>query len=184
VTECNNTEIRDALPDLLHGRLDALNKSTMLAHVASCSECAAELAILRDARASAPLAPQIDIERIVAALPLSGLADGALARVQRRGSKPHALSHVWKVAAAAIIAVSGLALLNQRDDVSAPVRVAQDTQSIQSATASPLSLVAGVQDLTDEQIRTLLAELDQIDSIPSAEPEPVLPSVDELGATE
>ena len=190
MTECMNQEVRDALPDLLHGRLDALNKSTMLAHVEACADCAAELAILREARDSARLAPQIDVDRIVASLPLNGMADAAVSQAPAPAVNRGLRSQVWKFVATAVIAVSGIAVLNQREDVSAPMRVAQDTQTVvAAASGTPLSLLAGVQDLTDEQIQTLLTELDEIDPIPSAEPEPSLPSVDELavsdeGATE
>ena len=184
MTDCMNQDVRDALPDLLHGRLDELNTATMLAHVESCAECTAELALLREARASARVAPSIDVDKIVAALPLSGMADAAIAQAPVAKANRGVSSQLWKFAAAAVIAVSGLAVLNQRDNVSAPMRVAQDTQIVAPVSGTPLSLVAGVQDLTDEQIQTLLTELDEIDPIPSAEPEPSLPSVDELAVSE
>jgi len=50
-----NAEFRDALPDLLHGRLNALDRATLTAHVESCADCRAELALLGEARASAPV---------------------------------------------------------------------------------------------------------------------------------
>ena len=52
MTECINTEVREALPDLLNGRLSALDTATMNAHVESCAECRAELELLREIRDS------------------------------------------------------------------------------------------------------------------------------------
>ncbi|PYP60840.1 MAG: hypothetical protein DMD26_18920, partial [Gemmatimonadetes bacterium] len=50
MTDCPNAEMRDRLPDLLHERLDASARAVVMAHVADCDDCRAELVVLREAR--------------------------------------------------------------------------------------------------------------------------------------
>ena len=118
MTECLNDGIRDVLPDLIHGHLGAPDRAMVLSHVDSCSGCMEELTLLREVRATASLAPAIDIDRIVTALPqpgrgygsLSLLAGGSATNGVARESVPaNRLSHrtVWRVAAAAVIVVVG-----------------------------------------------------------------------------
>jgi len=49
MTDCPNVEMRDRLPDLLHERLDPSTRAAVLAHVADCQDCDAELTLLREA---------------------------------------------------------------------------------------------------------------------------------------
>jgi anti-sigma factor RsiW len=61
--------VRDALPDLLHGRLDGGARLPTERHVAECAGCAAELALLRDARAAVHAgAPAVDVAAVAAAV--------------------------------------------------------------------------------------------------------------------
>ena len=57
MNDCVNAEARDALPDLLHGRLSELDTATMKAHVESCADCRAELELMRAVRSSARITP-------------------------------------------------------------------------------------------------------------------------------
>ncbi len=124
MTDCVNTEVRDALPDLLHGRLSGLDTATMTAHVESCADCRAELALLRELRTSAPFAPRMDAARIASALP----AYGGVAIVIAPTSRP-ARASAWRsltlvASAAIVVALGALAVTNLRtapDDASAPV---------------------------------------------------------------
>ena len=183
MTDCQYPEIRDSLPDLLHGRLGEVDKATLAAHIESCAGCRAELALLREVRASAPLAPRIDIERVSAALPLRSVVVPEPQRVPAVSSHN---SPVWKFAAAIAIAIFGGLLVYERGIVSdegsttvaassIPGEAEARAIGVQSATVAgtdrSLSLVAGVHELTDEQIEALLVELDDIETIPSAEPE-------------
>jgi anti-sigma factor RsiW len=68
MNDCPNADVRDLLPDLMHGRLDAATRASVEAHVADCADCAAELALLRDLRAVRGT-PAVDIASIVAAVP-------------------------------------------------------------------------------------------------------------------
>ncbi|HVZ77544.1 MAG TPA: zf-HC2 domain-containing protein, partial [Gemmatimonadaceae bacterium] len=60
--------MRDLLPDLLNGTLDAGARAEVEAHVASCADCRAELDMLRAIRRAAPQ-PAVNVARIVSALP-------------------------------------------------------------------------------------------------------------------
>lgn len=176
MSECFNPEVRDFLPDIVHGKLGEVDTATMLAHVGACEACAAELELLREIRASAALAPSIDAGRIVASLPAPRVAPSV--EVPRPASR----SGVWKLlSVAAVIAIAAVAGTQlDGDSVStprapiaqAPVIVEAESPDARKGEDTPsLALVASVQDLTDDEIETLLTELDDIESIPSAEPE-------------
>ena len=68
MNDCPNVDVRDLLPDLVHGRLDAAARAMVEAHVANCTDCAAELELLRQLR-GAQRTPTVDIASIVAAVP-------------------------------------------------------------------------------------------------------------------
>ena len=72
MTECNNGDVRDLLPDHLSGALTLAGRMRVDAHLAACAACRDELALLRLARAVRPRAADIDVARIVAALPRPG----------------------------------------------------------------------------------------------------------------
>ena len=69
MTECNNDSVRDLLPDYVAGTLPVAEQAAVDAHVASCAECRNETALLRVVRSVRPRAMDIDVARIVAALP-------------------------------------------------------------------------------------------------------------------
>ena len=187
MTECMNAEVRDALPDLIHGRLSALDTATMKAHVESCAACRAEVAILREAIASAPLAPSIDVARIAAAIqPAAVLTVPAAPRRPRSGLSLAALS----LAAAALV-VAGSFALGRRDSAvtRAPIASVADLPTLDgvTATATPMqpgvpdgqslepaiTLTSDIENLTDAELETLIAEVDGMDALPSDEPLPL-----------
>lgn len=124
MTDCVNTEVRDALPDLLHGRLGGLDTATMTAHVESCAECRAELALLRELRESAPFALRMDVARIASALPAYG-GSASLSALPSRPARANAWRNLVVAASAAlVVAIGGLAVANLErtpDDASVPV---------------------------------------------------------------
>ena len=69
MTDCPNAEIRDLLPDLVHGRLDAITRADVERHVRDCDECAAEVTLLRELRSALHVVPTVDVAAIVAAVP-------------------------------------------------------------------------------------------------------------------
>lgn len=173
--ECFSPEVRDFLPDLVHGRLGEVDNATMLAHVEACAACGAELAMLREVRSASPVVASVDVARIVAMLPAP-----AVTHIPKSPS-PARRSAVWMTAAAvAMLAIVGVFTARSTngpaavaEDTAAPVAVAAvPSPSETSQPEESLALVAGLQELTDEEIQSLLTELDQIETIPSAEPNP------------
>lgn len=205
--DCINTEVRDALPDLLHGRLNALDAATMNAHVESCAECRAELALLREVRATAPLAPSMDYAQMAASVPAYR---GAAISVPSRGFIRNNLRNIGLVAAGALIAFTGWSVSRSTLDdgraapsvavvapsptvlpVTPPSTVAPSTPTIaksgneatQEVTqVASLSLLGSTQDLSDADIEQLTSDLDQLDALPSAEPQSVTLSVEDIGS--
>lgn len=209
MNDCMNAEVRDALPDLLHGRLSNLDRATMKAHVESCADCRAELALMERVRAYAPLAPSIDVSRIVsmlpAPLPSAAQQIASIAPARQRSSMSIAL----KLAAAVALFAATLTFANSRKPasqgasvaVTAPLAVSRITvpavaptpaptqfavapvasatvKKVRAATATGLSLTGGVQDLTDAQLEALLNDVDNVDGLPTVEPDAISVSVD------
>ncbi|MEO8195013.1 MAG: zf-HC2 domain-containing protein [Gemmatimonadales bacterium] len=213
MTDCVNTEVRDALPDLVHGRLSELDAATMAAHVESCADCRAEVALLREVRAAAPPAPRMDAARIAAAIPLV-LMTMPVFPPRQRDPGMFLWRNAWRFAAAAVVvavgawAITGPGMRAPADvalrTASAPATVVDEATPVSGARAAvqpapassakatdpaitgpsrdpaSLSLDPGVQDLSDAELEQLLSELDGIDSIPSADPQSVTLSVDDI----
>ncbi len=105
MTDCPDADVRDLLPAFVHGRLDAGTRATVEAHLASCDDCRAEVALLRDLRGVVGGTPRVDVRAIVAALP-------AYQAPARRSWT------AWRTAAAIALLVAGgsaVALLNRHD---------------------------------------------------------------------
>lgn len=209
MNDCMNVEVRDALPDLLNGRLGALDTATMTAHVESCADCRAELALLREARSTAPVSPSIDVARIAAAVPSYGGAEVTIPAVRNHT----AISRMWKFAAAIVfVAAGGWLALEQRGAATSDVpQVATAPQAapesspirepLPSVVAAPspettpprnasdpnrevqvasLSLVGSTADISDADLEHLVAQLDAIDAMPAHEPSPVTITVEDI----
>lgn len=185
MTECFDPEVRDYLPDLVHGRLGEVDTATMLAHVEACDSCTRELALLRVVRAAAPAVPRIDVDAIVSALPVVSVP-APVAPVRRNFT-------LLRLVVAAAVVISGALVLNRQSDIMPRALQAPEKAESASRAASPvpvavssageaasLSLVSGVQELTDEQIETLLTQLDDIEAIPASEPDQSLNSLESL----
>ena len=69
MTDCENAEVRDLLPALVHGRLDAAARAVVERHVRDCAECTAEVTLLRALRSTFHGSPRVDVAAIVAAVP-------------------------------------------------------------------------------------------------------------------
>lgn len=204
MTDCVNREVREALPDLLHGRLSALDTATMNAHVESCADCRAELEFLREVRASAPIAPTLDYARIAASVPAyGGVAVSAPSRAHVRSS----FRNIAILAASAVVAFTGWSLTRSSDytrAVLSPPSVASAPATAASPSVSPevtsaaasnpasdvvkgetqvasLSLVGSTEDLSDADLEQLVSDLDGLDALPAAEPQSVTPSVEDIG---
>lgn len=120
MTDCPNAEIRDLLPDYLHEQLPAADAAIVEHHVASCAECANELALLRMVMAVRPNVP-VNVARIVASLPKPGaVAEVSPVHDDRAGvraisSAPSAkrrgfAMQQWRAAAVTLVALGGLSV--------------------------------------------------------------------------
>ena len=198
MTDCPNAEMRDRLPDLLHERLDASARAEVLAHVERCADCRVELTLLREARVALTSGMRsVD----VAAITRTVIARTSFPAVVS-APQPHARSTWmdWRVAASiAVLLVGGasFAIIRSRQQptigsnipgVVAPTAPQQtvppvavtptpQTQQVTAAPAAPaaaeLSAAGGVGDLSDNDLKLLLDDLDSIDAMPLTEPEPV-----------
>ena len=132
--DCMNAEVRDALPDLLNGRLSDLDTATMNAHVESCAACRSELALLREAHSASRLAPALDISRIAAAIPPYGGS-----RVPVPASRDHRTdSRLWQFAAAAVLVIAGAWIVSTgRNDATRDLPRAAATSPAVEKTETP-----------------------------------------------
>lgn len=161
MNDCSNVTMREMLPDLLNDRLPAVARAQVEAHVESCADCRAELALLRLVRASV-VAPQMDSSRIAA-----GIAP------YRRPSVWLAAARSWPLrAAAAVILIAGSTTLLRQ--TGAPVA---QPDTVLAAAASPELAVGALTDIPESDLRALAAELAKLQAVTSAEPEVVVPGV-------
>jgi predicted anti-sigma-YlaC factor YlaD len=175
MTDCPNAEIRDLLPELMHDRLDALARVRVEAHLATCTDCRDELALLRAARAALSVARPVDVAGIVRALPTAVVASRTTTRV--------AAWRRWRAAAViAVLATGGvtLATIERSDDVAG-----RDTPiaRVTGSEGYALSVGGALGDLTDAQLRGLLEGLEELDVLPSPEPDAAVPAAVALEET-
>lgn len=190
MTDCPNAEMRDRLPDLLHEQLDSSARAAVLAHVADCQDCRAELTVLRESRVVLSSGVRVvdvaTIARIVVELV------PAIAPVRTgRGRWMD-----WRIAASVLfLAVGGTSLVMLRAHAGAersavtPVAVVQPVpevgagappapESVASTSAAArqqpeLSAAVAVSDLSDSELRALVDDLQTLDALPPTDPEPV-----------
>src|SRR5829696_3688883 len=67
--DCPNGDVRDLLPDFLHGRLDASRRTEVEQHLAGCEACRDELSLLRGLRATMDRGPRVRVDEVAAAIP-------------------------------------------------------------------------------------------------------------------
>lgn len=175
MTDCPNVEIREALPDLVHGALPAPVRESVEAHVRTCEACAAELAIVEAVLASAP-APVVDTGRISASIPAYGRTREGVA--MGFGARHFA---ALRIAAAVVVAVGigALAVARQWPSGSSRGALATPGVTVESAARLPsgsgdrgIALV-GTADLSDDNLAQLIAAMDRVEAVPPESPPPV-----------
>jgi hypothetical protein len=153
--DCPNVEMRERLPELMHGALRAAVATEVRAHVAQCAECRAELALLERVR-TAFVAPTIDTSRIVAKLPA----------YRRPSLFTRATRSAQLRAAAAIVVLAGAFAVSRNvgDDRTAPPDTAV---AVTPAAAAGREIAIGdtFQDLTDSDLMAVLEEIAQLDAV-------------------
>jgi anti-sigma factor RsiW len=197
MTDCSNVEVREQLPEFVSGRLSAADDALVRHHLESCADCSHEVEILRIARSLRPLAPPLDVSRIVGALPSPMLRRQAAGG---RWSPARVRVSAWRVAAAiGFVALGGLSWQVARDGSRALLPGGGTTDSVlqvasaaDSGTPRPDSMLileretasmevavsfGNLGDYTDEELQLILDRLDQWDGAASADPLPTLPLV-------
>lgn len=172
MNECMKREIREMLPDVLHGTLVPTEQARIEKHLATCDQCRQELEVLRLVHGAAVFAPSIDIERVVRQIPPHGIITPVVER-----PAPSRRMVGWLVAAslAFVVAGGGSVLMREADRGAAP--------SVAVPVGQGLALASGVDGLSDGGLVQLMNEMSDFDALPAAEPEPVF-AVDLLGASE
>lgn len=190
MNDCVNGDIRDVLPELINGTLPAADVARVQEHVRACADCAAEVELLRAARAAMRLAPTMDTARIAAAVQSS--------TAQRLAARRAPAARVARIAGLSLVAVIGAlgiwSLLDPSPTASdAPATVAvtapdgpraveQSRPVDAQAVGAPAQLALGgdMSQLGDEELLALLSEVSALEAMPGEEPaslaiEPVVP---------
>ena len=200
MTDCTNDRMRDLLPDLLHGRLAAVDRGALEAHLRSCAACAAELTLLRDARTAMADVPAVDVAAIVRALPRPSARPGPTLVVSPSPAAPAvgvARAARWRrpVYWAPAAALAATLLLAVGIPVASRYGADAGTGSVaatagDTGAARPAATVAHaggstvqpaarswLSDLPSDEISALIDELETVEALPTVEPEPVLVNV-------
>jgi hypothetical protein len=161
--ELDQGELRDRLPDIIHGTLPEGERVAAEAAVAADASLAHELAFLREARVALSQAGyRPNVDKIAAAIPRPDRV--RTVRVAR-----------WRIAAAvATLAVGGasLALLQggYSDGLVRPVTVVGETTTVAMTDAPSLSMGFDLSELAEDEFAQLLADLAQSGGLVQEEP--------------
>ena len=142
--------VREAIPDLVHDRLDQAGARDVRGHAASCEACASELALVRmlfESRAQ----PHLDLE---------GRVRRGLAFHRQAVHRPW-----WALTAAAVAALAlGIGMGSGKAPVVAPAFATEVAEGWPWVLEGELGLEAPVlDDLSNDALETLLADLAQVD---------------------
>lgn len=195
MTDCPNVAMRELLPELLQDALTDAERAEVEGHLATCEDCAAELALLGSARRAmrAVRVPALDTASIVAALPRPSVhRPESRSTVRTEGRRS---SSFFRIAAAVtFVSLGGMSLAIARSYFgtspaaivdsaisgesaqqaalqAAPPLASADTPITRNATARAMSVHTALGDLNDAELESLLSELDQLEAAPLAEPE-------------
>lgn len=176
--------VRDALPDALAGRLGPEDTRTVLAHLAGCADCQAEAELIRALRLQPVRAPQGLEQRMRAALAahrgwsfggqraallaavLGGLLLGGYLLRQQAADAPRPTASVpatepTTAPAPVVPAAPERSVSAPAPSAEMPVTGRSLMQALPGTTeASLYSSSATLDDLSEEQLRTLLKELE------------------------
>ncbi len=167
MTECSKIDIREALPDFMHGALDADARDRVEVHLDACVSCTAELMLLQQVR-QLVVTPAVNAARIGSAI--------APYRRHRRWLDGVSL----RVAAAFLIAAVGFSAVAVTHRPQVHAHVSTGVQSSIAPASTGVALVS-VMDLSDEHLQQLIGEMDQLEAVPLEDPEPVVSGGEEGG---
>jgi hypothetical protein len=202
MNDCPNADLRDQLPDLLHERLEASARAVALAHVADCVDCRAELELLRRTRRLVMAAtPPVDVEGIVMALPhprqapsraarrwmdwrmaaavaVFAVGAGSLVVVTRGGNTgaPDVASPSVQMTQAPVAVTPTPVSVAAASEPAQPAAAKQQVAAATSPAAPPdagIAMTGRLGDLSEQQLRALLKDIENMQAVPTTEPEPV-----------
>ena len=174
---CEQMELRDRLPDWVsaRGRLTPVESDAVLAHLAVCASCAAEVALLRRvAERIHAASPVIDVARIASAIPAARPApplvvhDGGVAARPAHRARPRWSARSWVAAAATVLLAAGLTNAFGRGG-----ETPRDAEVVQTAELA----FEGVGELSAEALTVLLDEMAALPAAPVAEPHDIVGSI-------
>jgi hypothetical protein len=197
MSDCPNGDVRDLLPDYLHDRLTLADRREVDAHLATCAACRDELALLRDLRGTLRRAPAVDVDAIAAAIPAyrtpapRRVASGwrvaaAVVAIAVGGTSVVLLQRVASPSRSpaprqvADVPAAGEAVASVPTEAAPPAsdELANAGQSAESLPEpiQPLErelAVAGaaINELSDGELASLVADLETLDAVPSTEVE-------------
>jgi len=157
MNDCQNIAVREVLPELVHGALSDVERVRVQEHLDTCDDCAAELAIIRSVLRTTP-AVTVNVASIAAAIPPYRRKSNGMRRVY------------MELAAACLIGavgISAFALHNSRGAVAT-------TAPAVAASVAGLAIV-NTGELSDDGLAELTQDLDNLQAMPSADPESVTP---------
>jgi predicted anti-sigma-YlaC factor YlaD len=191
MSDCPNAEIRDLLPDFVHGTLAGTERAPVESHLASCADCTSEVSLLRTVRgALAAGAPPVDVASVVRALPappssvvrpsVPGVVSIEEARRDRRA--PARTVGWWRAAAVLLVAAGATTVAVMQGGRSGsseppPTLVRPPGVTAPAVATAGLSLAAGVSDLSDDDLVALLGDIDDLEAAPATEPAALLPDM-------
>jgi hypothetical protein len=159
--DCPNAEMRDALPDLMHGTLSQDRQAEVRAHVDACEPCRRELELLVRVR-GAVSAPVVSTDRIVASIP----------QYERPGSWSRLIGSPLLRVAAVVVLLAGGASLVLRDGERTPVIPSADSATRRGA-PTELALGETFADVSDSALVALVEAIDDLEATLSEEPESI-----------
>ena len=169
--DCPNSEIRDLLPDLLHGSLSSADRVRVEAHLAACDACSQELALLR---------------RVYDLNPVVAMDAEAVAGSIKSYRRPplFSLPPLVRIAASiAVIAVGGASfgiIANNRANVGAGVgetlAVLTNDSLVPAVIVVDSATSAALGSLDEQTLSELLAEIKNMDVVLSEEPRKLIRS--------
>lgn len=196
--DCPNGDVRDALPDYLHDRLDPARRAEVETHLATCDACRAELALLRDLRATMRRAPEVDVAAIAAAIAphrvvskrswvagwraaaaVAAIAVGGTSIALLRSRAPDRPGDVTPYVRAESTSARDavpIAAAQPRPEVPAIVRPAPAEEPVRAAANGELAMASGaIGELSDRELSALVDDIESLDGLPSTEVEGVEP---------
>lgn len=171
MNDCHNIDVREALPEFVHGALADPERMHVQEHLDGCADCASELVIIRAVYRSSAAAQmtQVHVQQIVAAIPPYRRKQSGMKRVY------------MELAAACLIGAIGIsALVVHNSDSRASVQHTAMQTAAQSAITTGGLADAGLalvntSELSDASLAALTHELDNLQAMPPADPESVTP---------